>query len=219
MHADQRVRVVVTLVGVALGVALHSPVSAQTPQASSETNPLFQRWVGRSLTNRPLFFDFYADTMLVVNDIYVSDFWYTPDSLVVFGDTTFTVRYEFRYDKMLIHTADGTTITMTPQSIAARPIFGGNAIEWGSWTATTNLGDNLLLQLRRASSQARWRTLPNGSWVVGDWDRQARNITFTWQPDSTTWIGQYDASGHQIIFEQTEPGTSVTIFRRYHRGR
>jgi len=203
---------------------LVSMVLAGTPtlldaQTQREMSPLFQRWVGRSVTNRPLFFDFYADTMLIVNDVYVSDFWYTPDSLVVFGDTTFTVRYEFRYDKMLIHTVDGTTITMTPQSIAARPIFGGSVGEWGSWIATTNDGTRMELQLRRASSQARWRALPSGTWVSGDWDRQARNITFTWQPDSTTWIGQYDASGHQLIFEQTEPGTSVTIFRRFHRGR
>lgn len=186
---------------------------------AGQENPLLQRWVGRHPPNRPLFLDFYSDSMLVVNDRHVTDFWYTGDSLVVFGDTTFTVRYEFRYDKMLIHTADGTTVTMSHQPISARPIHGGQLGTWGSWVASTADGASLLLEMTRSGGRARWRHIPGGSWTVGEWEKDARTIRFEWEPDSTTWVAQYDAVGHQLIFEQTEPGTSVTIFRRYYRGR
>lgn len=192
--------------------------SAASGQSRREDNPLLQRWVGRNANNRPLFFDFYDDSMLVVNDVFVTSFFATRDSLVAYGDTSFAVAYEFRLDRMLIHTVDGTTITMSTQPLAARPIFGGRLGEWGSWIATLGTGRRILLQINRAGSLARWRPVSGGRWRSGEWDREARTITFTWLPDSTVWRGSYDAAGHQIIFEETEPGTGVAIFRRMFRG-
>jgi hypothetical protein len=152
--------------------------------------------------------------MLVVNDLHVTSFYHTPDSLVVYGDTSFAVRYEFRLDRMLLHLRGGGTITMSSQPLTARPIFGGTIATWGRWVANLSNGTRLLLQILRGGNTARWRPLTGGSWTQGEWNRDARTITFTWRPDSSTWVGSYDATGHQIIFEETAPGTGVAIFRR-----
>ncbi len=188
-----------------------------TAQFQQEINPLFQRWVGRNPNNRPIFLDFYGDSMVVVNDVFVSSFISTRDSLVVFGDTSFAVSYEFRLDRMLIHNADGSTMTMSTQPLSARPIFGGRIGQWASWYARLGNGRGISLEINRSGDRARWRPAAGGSWRQGEWDRDARTIVFTWLPDSTEWRGSYDAAGHQIIFEEIETGSGVAIFRRAYR--
>ena len=193
-------------------------------------DPLLRRWVGTHL-GRPLFLDFYGDSLLVVNDYWVLGFWYGPDSLIAYGDTSFAVRYRFSYDKLLIENAEGNTVTMSPQPTLARPVFGGRGT-WATWIARADSGQ-LELQITRIGKRARWRRVPGGRWVEGTWRQLGRTFTFEWDStgaltppveglpaDSThQWSGLYDARAHQFIFEHTEPGTRVAIFRHRLRRR
>lgn len=185
---------------------------AQEPTRGED--PLLRRWVGHH-KNRPIWFDFYGDSMLVVNDEHALDFWFTWDSLVAWGDTSFAVRYRFSYDRLLITTESGTLFTMAPQTILARPLDAPTrAGQPGLWVAGTAQG-NIELQLWRGGT-ARWRQVGGGSWQSGEWSRDAREIELIWAPetpDSSVWRGQYDAP-RAIIFEETYPGSGITIFRR-----
>lgn len=181
------------------------------PLAGQEDR-LLQRWVGTHL-GRPIFLDFYGDSLVVVNDHHVADFWHSRDSLNVFGDTTFAVRYEFRYDKMLIENAEGNIVTMSPQSLAARPVYGALGGQWGRWAGNTLDGRQLVVEMRRIGNLARWRWGTSGGWTNGTWTRSARTFVFAWGPDSTEWRATYDAP-RALIFEETQPGSGLTILRR-----
>lgn len=194
-------------------------VGAAHPATAQDDDRLFHRWVGRHL-GRPLFFDFYGDSLLVVNDVHALDFWHSRDSLIAFGDTSFAIRYRFSYDKLLIQNVEGNTVTMSPQPIEARPIYAGVGFGWGTWTATLNDGTRMVMQLRRIGNAARYRVVSGGRWHEGEWQREARRFTFTWDPetpDSTLWFGTFDALGHQFVFEETLEGSGVAIFRRTFR--
>ena len=106
------------------GLLALAPLALGLLQERAE-NPLFQRWVGTH-KGVPLFLDFYSDTMLVVNDVRVADFYTTRDSIVVFGDTSFAVHYQFALDRLLLRTKEGNVITMASQGPLARPL-------WGHW--------------------------------------------------------------------------------------
>lgn len=190
------------------------PAGAPAQDTSREEDPLLRRWVGHH-QNRPIWFDFYGDSMLVVNDEHALDFWFTWDSLVAWGDTSFAVRYRFSYDRLLITTESGTLFTMAPQTTLARPLDAPTrAGQPGLWVASSAEGD-IELQLWRGGT-ARWRRVGGGSWQSGEWSRDARQIELIWapeSPDSSTWRGQYDAP-RAIIFEETYPGSGITIFRR-----
>ena len=82
------------------GAGMAKPGAAQTDDAD-QTDPLLRRWVGHH-RNRPIFFDFYSDSMLVVDDIHVLGFAFTWDSIIAYGDTSFAVSYRFSYDRLLI---------------------------------------------------------------------------------------------------------------------
>jgi hypothetical protein len=158
-------------------------------------HPILKRWVGTH-EGRPLVLDFYGDTMLVVNDEYLTGYRLTDRTLTVFGDTSFTVDYWFALDRMMIETEDDVLITMAEQDLLARPMFG----RWiGSGFST---GQRVELYLGRGGT-ARWRKVPGGAWTDGEWDRSSRTITFTWLPDSTTWIAQYDPLGSALLFEES----------------
>ena len=214
---------------IALIMAVTAISIAPVAEAQTSSDPLFQRWVGTHL-GRPLFLDFHGDTMLVVNDVHVMDFWYGPDSVIAYNaDTSFAIRYRFSYDKMLIETSEGRTVTMSLQPIQARPVFGGRGWDWGTWAARTG-DDRIWLELTRIGSRARWRK-NFGPWTEGTWRRTGRTFEFTWnggeepEPPGATadvdssliWIGQFDAEGHQFIFDETEPGSGLAIFRRVFR--
>ena len=206
-----------------LATVLLLPTYAATQRQIADTghtswkDSLQTRWVGTHL-GRPLHIDFYADTMVVVNDRLVSDYYATPDSIVVFGDTTFSAHYRFALDRMILRTDSGNVITMSAQGPLARPL-GGN------WFGTpARLRDSLIELQMNASGAAYWRTLPRGGWTEGEWDRFSREITFTWlpdsaagRPDSTSWVGIYDPERSQLLFDETLPESGVTILRRFFR--
>jgi hypothetical protein len=156
--------------------------------------------------------------MVVVNDRHVSDYEATRDSIIVFGDTTFSVHYRFALDRMIVRTDSGNVITMSAQGSLARPLRG-------NWFGTPGRMRDLPIELQmNASGAAYWRTLPGGRWIEGEWDRFSREITFTWlpdsiagRPDSTLWVGMYHPERSQLLFDSTLSESGVTILRRFFR--
>ena len=163
--------------------------------AAFQSHPILKRWVGTH-QRRPLVLDFYGDSMLLVNDEYVTDFRLTDRRLSVSGDTSFSVTYWFALDRMMIETGEGTLVTMAEQDLLARPMFG----RWIGSGFSSNRRIELYLE---RGGVARWRRLPGGGWTRGEWERRSRTITFTWLPDSTVWTGQHDPLGSALLFEAT----------------
>jgi hypothetical protein len=193
-------------------------LNAPTTLLAQEESFLLQRWVGTH-RGRPLFLDFYGDTMVVVNDSHVSDFVAANDSIIVVGDTSFAAHYRFAMDprwntwRLLLRTADSAIITMSHQEPLARPLSG-------RFSGTPGRMADRQVELRMVrAGMAWWRWSPGGAWKEGEWDRFHRQITFTWLPDSTTWQGMYDPDAGQILFDETVPESGVTILRRFFRRR
>lgn len=194
-------------------------LAAATPRQGFSQNdgPAFEdaplltgRWVGLRRI-RALWLEFYSDTMLVANDRYALEYRVTPDSLIAWGDTTIVASYQVSHGWLLLYTPEGEVITMSPQTALARPLIG-------RWLGDIAVEERSSAQLQLLpGSTARWRHLSSGEWVVGEWDRSTRNITFVWEPDSTEWLGFYDPGGNAILFETTVEGSSTTIFRRWFR--
>lgn len=179
-------------------------------QGSRQADDLLRRWVGTH-HGRPLYLDFYDDTMLVVNDEYPTDFLATRDSLIAMGDTSFAVSYWLVLDRLLIETEEGRVVTMAQQDLLARPLHAGR------WRGTS-IGGESTIELRMArGGNAAWRRLPGGRWTRGEWDRNTRLINFTWEPDSTSWTAFYDPYGNALQFEELEPGSGTVILRRAFR--
>lgn len=177
--------------------------------AAQDEHPLLRRWVG-SYEGRPLVLDFYGDTMLVVNDDRVLNFELAPNRVRAYGDSAFTLTYWFVRDRLLVQTEGGSIVTMAPQGPLARSLFGGR------WRGSGAGQSPIELELLRGGV-ARWRTLPDGPWSGGEWDRTARIITFTWLPDSTIWTAQYDPAGAALLFSETRPGSGTVILRHAYR--
>jgi hypothetical protein len=180
-------------------------------QASQQCETTLRgRWVG-FYHNETLRFEFYGDTMLVLNDERPLGYRATRDSLIATGDTTLIARYWFSYCRLLLETPDGSVITMASQPPLARPLTG-------RWTGDLGTPDGAQAELRLAAGgTARWRVLPNGPWTEGEWERQTRIIIFTWANDSLTWVGHYDPEGNALLFERTVANSRTTIFRRIFR--
>jgi hypothetical protein len=187
-----------------LVAALLLPATA----AAQRDSVLAHRWVGVHL-GRPLQLEFYADTMLVVDDERVLDFRLTHDSLVAFGDTTIAAHYRLVMDRLLLHTPGGV-VTMAVQSALARPLTG----RWRGSLGTDDGAESELVIA--AGGTARWRRLPGGGWTAGEWDREMRAVTFTWA-DESEWRGQYDPVGNAMLFEFTVAESQPTILRRVYR--
>jgi hypothetical protein len=220
--AIHTLRLVSCLAAVALlGPPLDCPPAAAQVAApqGEQSDPLLRRWVGQ-YKGRPIWFDFFGDSLLVVNDIHPLSFRFSWDSIVAYGDTSFAVSYRFSYDRLIVTTVEGTVFTMSPQDPLARPLGAPSGsprpFEW----IGQNDSGTVEVQMRRGG-WARFRVAPGGSWTAGHWDRQSRDITFTWPipppdgsaADSTRWLGVYDAP-RALIFEETIPGAGITIFRR-----
>jgi hypothetical protein len=197
-----------------LQIAIVALLAASSSTLAQRQESLLQRWVGTTHEGRPLFLDFYADTMLVVNDRYIADFEMRGDTLIAVGDTSFTVHYRFApMDRLLLRTEDGHILTMSRQGPLARPL-------WGNWLGRPIRSPDRILELRMTpSGVAYWRWLAQGTWTEGEWDRFHRRISFTWLPDSTVWEGLYDPAAGQLLFDETEPESGVTILRRFFRRR
>jgi hypothetical protein len=176
--------------------------------AAQRDSVLSHRWVGIHL-RQPLQFEFYGDTMLIVNDEHVLDFRLTDDSLVATGDTTVRGRYRMALGRLLFETADGV-VTMSTQSSLARPLTG-------RWQGTLGTPEAVDIELViRVDGTARWRRLPDGRWSDGEWDRETRIITFIWA-DESEWRGHYDPDGNAILFDRTLPDAETSILRRVFR--
>ena len=192
-----------------LTIVLLTVGSTLLAAAAQWGNPLLKRWVGTH-DNRPLVLDFYGDSMLLVNDEYVANFALGDRSFTVFGDTSFTVRYWFALDRLLLETEDGAVLTMAEQDPLARPMFG-------TWRGSEiSSGRRIELWLGRGGV-ARWRQLPGGGWTGGEWDRSSRTIQFTWLPDSTVWTAQYDPPGGALLFEEMPPESGMVVLRHVYR--
>ncbi len=184
---------------------------------------LLKRWVGTH-GGRPLWLDFYSDTMLVVDDVYALDYFATPRWIEAVGDTAFRVSYWFARDRLLLETEDGRVITMAEQDPLARPLFAGR------WRGTTVGRDQPVIDLLMyRGGIAQYREMPGGEWVEGEYDRTTRVIKFTWFPDSLEseadsleWIGQYDPAGNALLFpgtipEESLPDAGTVVLRRAFR--
>jgi hypothetical protein len=176
--------------------------------AAQRDSVLAHRWVGIHL-RQPLQFEFYGDTMLIVNDEHVLNFTLTDDSLLATGDTTVRGRYRMALGRLLLDTPEGM-VTMSTQSALARPLTG----RWQGMVGEEE-SDNIEL-LIGVDGTGRWRRLPDGAWMSGEWDRETRIITFTWS-DETEWRAHYDPIGNALLFEQTLPGAGSSILRRVFR--
>jgi hypothetical protein len=156
--------------------------------------------------------------MVVVQDRLVCEYNATRDSIVVIGDTSFSVHYRFALDRMILRSDSGSVITMSEQGPLARPLRG-------NWFGTPSRLRNSPIELQmRPTGVAYWRRLPRGGWIEGEWDRFSREITFTWlpdsaagRPDSTQWVGMYNPDRSQLLFDETLPESGVTILRRFFR--
>jgi hypothetical protein len=183
------------------------------PLAGQRDRVLTSRWVGTH-QGRPLHFEFYGDSLLVVNDRHVLDFRLSHDSLTAVGDTTIQGRYRLApLEYLLLDTPDGL-VTMSRQSALARPITG-------RWIGPLGSSGETRLELEIFSTgMVRWRTVPGAGWTVGEWDRQFRQITFEWgeeahvEEEQVQWIAQYYAVGNALLLETTIPDADLTILRR-----
>jgi hypothetical protein len=183
-------------------------LAAPRAVAAQADSVLANRWVGVH-RGRPLQFEFYGDTMLVVDDAHVLNFRLTGDSLVAYGDTSIAGRYRLVLDRMLLETPDGV-VTMAVQSALARPLTG----RWRGWLGTDDEAEAEVVIF--ASGTAQWRRLPGGRWLTGEWDREMRTVTFTWV-DESEWRGQYDPMGNAMLLDSTVVGSQTTILRRVFR--
>lgn len=213
------------------------PAAAQFPSQDG-SNRLLQRWVGAKMNGLPVWLDFFGDSMIVVSDNVQSrdaDYSLAPGRVTIYGDSVvmrilatsfngnregedfgflrqFELSYRFSLDRMIV-SAGGRSITMTAQNRLGRPLEA-------NWIA--DLPDGRRMELRlQGSGSALYRFVPGGSWRVGEWDRNFRDISFDWNPpdieepdSSLIWAGIYDADGQQILLEDIVDGSSVTIFRR-----
>src|SRR6185503_614147 len=96
----------------------------------------------------------------------------TPDSIIAVGDSSFAVRYRRAFGKLLLETASGDVITMSPQATLGRQLIG----RWIGDVDTS--GTTQLAEVRLGvDHSAIWRVLPDGKPEYGEWDRQTRKIT------------------------------------------
>jgi hypothetical protein len=179
--------------------------------SAQEPDPLLRRWVG-TLNLQPLHFDFFGDTMLLLNDRKALSFSVEGDSLIAWGpDTTFTVRFWFSMDRLLVLTAESTLVTMSEQDRMARPIFGlwrGNPIG--------HRDEQIELSLGRGGVAA-YRSKPEWQWTTGEWTRSTRIITLSWEADSSQWVGQYDPNGAVLSFDSTWAESGTVFLRKVYR--
>jgi hypothetical protein len=178
---------------------------------SQDRHPILRRWVG-TLNSQPLHFDFFGDTMLLLNDTKPLSFRLQGDSLTAWGsDTTFTVRYWFSRDRLLVLTAESTLVTMAEQSRAARPL-------WGLWRGSPiGKSDEVIELVMRRGGTALYRVAPSREWLTGEWNRATRMISFTWEADSTEWVGQFDPGGAALLFDSTYAESGTVVLRKVYR--
>ena len=182
---------------------------------------IIDRWVG-TYQNQPLHFDFFADTMLLLNDVSPLYYRLTSDSLIAWGDTSFVVNYWFSMDRLLVLTEDNHVVTMSRQDKRARPI-------WGLWRGNpvSRSDETIELFLGRGGG-SRWRHVGDDRWTDGEWSRRSVLLTFTWppdsvvengdaEPDSAVWNGLLDPVGGALLFDSTYSESGIVVMRKVYR--
>jgi hypothetical protein len=194
---------------------LSLPAGAAAQQPAQQDTTLLQRWVGNYL-ERPLTLEFYGDTMLVVGDQHALNYRLTYDSLIATGDTNVVARYRVTMGRLLLETPDAQVITMARQRTLGRPLTG-------RWIGDVDSsGTTLPIELNLNTSRtACWRHSPDGKWTVGEWERETRVITLTW--DNDEWTGLYDPQRNSLLLDPPSDSTHTTtgptgILRRIFRG-
>jgi len=119
-------------------------------------------------------------------------------------------------DRLLLETPDLNVITMAPQKTLGRPLTGRWVGEVDSSGTTIPVELNL-----NVSRTACWRKPPDGKWTMGEWDRQTRLVTLTW--DNAEWDGRYDPQGNSLLLDPISDSTHTAtgprgILRRAFRG-
>jgi len=186
-----------------------TPATAQEPDTT-----LLKRWVGTYL-DRPLTLEFYGDTMLVVGDRHALSYRLTYDSLVATGDTMVVARYRLARGRLLLEVPDGNVITLAAQRTLGRPLTG----RWVGDVDTSGTTIPVELNLN-ADRTACWHSAPDGKWATGEWERETRVITLTW--DAGEWTGLYDPQRNSLILEPLSDSTHTVksptgILRRVFR--
>lgn len=201
----------------ALAWASLACLAASAAAGQQPDSTLLRRWVGIH-RERSLTLEFYGDTMLVVGDRHPLNYHLTPDSIIAVGDTALAVRYRMSFGKLLLETADGDVITMSPQIPLGRPLIGRWVGDLDT-AGTTQLAE-IQLSVDRSAS---WRALPDGKREFGEWDRQTRKVTLTWA-NGGEWSGLYDPLRNTLLLEPVAdstgavlPGGATGILRRVFR--
>jgi hypothetical protein len=163
---------------------------------------LLRRWVGNHL-ERPLTLEFYGETMLVVGDRLALNFRLTPVSIIAEGDTSFTVRYRMAFGRLLLETQAGDVITMSTQNTLGRPITGRWVGDLDT-AGATQLAEVVLDPDR----SAHWHGIPDGRRSSGEWERETRVVTLTWE-DGSEWTGLYDPQRNTLLLEPVADSTGV----------
>jgi hypothetical protein len=182
-----------------LTIMLLSPAlaGAQEPDTT-----LLKRWVGNYL-EKPLTLEFYGDSMLVVGDRHALSYHMTYDSLIATGDTMVVARYRLVRGRLLLEPPDGNLITMAPQRTLGRPLTG----RWVGDVDTSGTSVPIELNIN-ADRTACWHGTPDGKWTTGEWERETRVITLTW--DNSEWTGLYDPQRNSLILEPLSDSTHTS---------
>jgi hypothetical protein len=155
--------------------------------------------------------------MLVVGDRHALTYQLSADSLIAFGDTSFVARYRLVMSRLLLETPDGV-ITMSQQPTLGRPLTG----RWVGDVEADGAYQPGELELT-ADRTARWRPLADGKPAIGEWERETRRITLTWD-NGNEWSGLYDPQRNTLLLEPradstgaVRPGGATGILRRVFR--
>lgn len=186
----------------ATGLLLAASAARPAAAAQQPDSTILQRWVGNYL-ERALTLEFYGDTMLVVGDRHALSYHMTSDSIIATGDTSLVVRYRLSFGKLLLETAEGNVVTMSPQRTLGRALTG----RWAGDIDTSGTSQPAELELKPDRS-ARWHSLPDGKWVVGEWERETRAVTLTWE-DGGEWTGLYDPQRNTLLLEPVADSTET----------
>ncbi len=183
--------------------------------AQQEDTTLLRRWVGNYL-EKPLTLEFYGDTMLVVGDRHALTYRMTYDSIVAEGDTSVVARYRLSHGRLLLEIPDGNVITMATQKTLGRPLTG----RWAGDVDTSGTAIPIELNIN-PDRTACWHTTPDGKWTIGEWERETRVVTLTWE--NGEWGGLYDPQRNSLILEPVSDSTHASsgprgVLRRVFRG-
>ncbi len=192
---------------------LLAPASAH---AQADTT-ILKRWVGTYAEGKPLTIEFYGDTMLVVGDRYALSYRMTYDSLIATGDTSVVARYRLAMGRLLLETPDGNVVTMATQRTLGRPL-------WGRWVGDLDFSGTMQpveINLNGDRTACWHPTVEDAKWASGEWERETRRVTLTWEVEE--WTGIYDPQGNSLLLQPLQDslhtGTGPSgVLRRSFRG-